>query len=480
VKPYSIVRRLIVVMLAVELLAAVLVSALALAHERHERFQTFDVMLRGRADSLLGSVQQAGDEADTVMLDGTEKRLPADDLYLVLAQDGTSLGRSTNWTQEQASGALAHPSGQREAFRRSGGFYFPREVNGIRYFMVRVEGVRMVDPGEKGGGIARRVTILYGSPVNHVWHEIREAVRFYALMSIAVMVLTALLMAWLLKRGLAPLRELADDASTVSVQSWEFAPSDRVMATRELKPLAVALADVLDGLRESFLQRDRFVSDAAHELKTGVAVVKSSLQLLTMRERTAAEYASGLERTQVDCERMEAIVGKMLLLARAEHHEESPGSPTGVSAPSVLRAVVDELAPMAEDRGVRVELDAVPDVIVASDAEALRLIAANLVQNAIQHSAPGATVSIVVRAIGGTAEIRVEDHGAGIAPEDLPHVFERFYRGDRSRSRSTGGTGLGLAICKALVARLAGTIALESTLGTGTTVIVKLPTFRVS
>lgn len=481
-KPYSIVRRLIVVMLLVELLAAVVVSGLALQHERHERFQSFDVMLRGRADSLFGAVQQAGDEADTVMLDGTETRLPKDDLYLVEAE-GAVLGRSANWTQEEATGVLSSPVPEKRPVRRegndqrSGGVFFPAKVHGVRYLVIRAEGVRMVDPGEKGGGIARRVTILYGSPIDHVWHEVREEVDFYALMSVAVMVSTALLMAWLLRRGLAPLRELAEDASRVSVRAWEFAPSERVTATRELRPLAVALGDVLEGLEESFLQRDRFVSDAAHELKTGVAVVKSSLQLLTMRERTPTEYVSGLERTQVDCERMEAIVGKMLLLARAEHPEERPSVP-GAALTVVVRGVVEELAPIAEARGVTVVLELGGEGMAAAEAEELRLVCANLTQNAIQHSVAGSTVGISVRRLGDAVEMQVEDQGSGIAAEDLPHVFERFYRGDPSRSRHTGGTGLGLAICRAIVTRLGGTIAMESVVGRGTTVTVRVPVFH--
>lgn len=476
-KPYSIVRRLIVMLLLVELLAALVVSGLALGHERHERFQVFDVMLRGRADSLLGAVQQAGDEADTVMLDGTEASLPKDDLYVVATQDGAMLGRSGNWTQGEADRALAHAVEGKGTFRRGSGVYFPLEVNQVRYVAVRVAGVRMVDPGEKGGGIARRVTILYASPVNRVWHEIREAVEFYALMSVGVMVVTALLMVWLLRRGLAPLQELAAEASTVSVQAWEFAPSPAVMATRELRPLALALGEVLEGLKESFLQRDRFVSDAAHELKTGVAVVKSSLQLLTMRERTATEYASGLQRTQVDCERMEAIVGKMLLLARAEHQDDDSERPRSVetSVATAVRAVADELAPMAEARGVGLGVDAEEAAVVAAEAEELRLVLANLTQNAIQHSAAGAMVTIVARRVGLAVEMSVKDYGSGIAEEDLPHVFERFYRGDRSRSRNTGGTGLGLAICRAIVTRLGGSIVVTSVAGTGTTVMVRLP-----
>jgi signal transduction histidine kinase len=479
-KSYSIIRRLIVVMLLVELLAALVVSGLALEHERHERFQSFEVTLRGRADSLLGAVQQAGDAADTVMLDGTEARLPKDDLYLVQAQGGVVLGHSSNWTQEEAEEVLAAPVPNRRTTHRTGGTYFPSKLNGIQYLMIRTEGVRMVDPGERGGGIPRQVTILYGSPIDHVWHEVWEEVEFYALMSVAVMVSTALLMAWLLRRGLAPLRELADDASKVSVHAWEFAPSVRVTTTRELRPLASALASVLEGLKDSFLQQDRFVSDAAHELKTAVAVVKSSLQLLTMRKRTAAEYASGLERTQVDIDRMEAIVGKMLLLARVEHLEGRVEAFGAVLVAQVVRDVADALAPMAEARGVPVMLELDEEIKIAADATELRLVCANLMQNAMQHSAAGQSVRFVVRRVGDTVEMCVEDHGSGVAADDLPHVFERFYRGDRSRSRKTGGIGLGLAITRAIVSRLVGSIVMESVVGAGTTVTVRLPALQVS
>src|SRR6204780_2356972 len=127
-----------------------------------------------------------------------------------------------------------------------------------------------------------------------------------------------MLIFWLLNRGLAPLRELAAEAAGVSADSWNFAPPQRARMVRELAPLTVALETVLTGLEHSFMQQRRFVGDAAHELKTAVAVLKSSLQLLTLKQRTALEYERGLERCQLDCERVEETVAKMLTLARAE------------------------------------------------------------------------------------------------------------------------------------------------------------------
>ena len=194
--------------------------------------------------------------------------------------------------------------------------------------MLRIEGLRIVDPGDKGGGIPRRVTIFYGSPIEHVWDEIWEAVGFYAVTSLFLLAISGMLIFWLLNRGLAPLRELAAEASGVSVNSWNFAPSPRARMIRELAPLTVAIETVLTGLERSFMQQRRFISDAAHELKTAVAVLKSSLQLLTLKQRTALEYERGIERCQLDCERIEETVAKMLTLARVETNSDH-GKRTG-------------------------------------------------------------------------------------------------------------------------------------------------------
>ncbi len=233
-------------------------------------------MLRGRADSLLGAVQDAEDAQDNVMLDGTEVNLPGEDIYQVQDASGRILGHSPNWTGPSTD-LLTAKTGKMQRV----------SVRGKHYRALRIEGLRIVDPGDKGGGIPRRVTIFYGAPVDHVWGEIWEAVGFYAVTSLSLLAISGLLIFWLLNRGLAPLRELAAEAAGVSVDSWNFVPPPRARMIKELAPLTVALETVLAGLEHSFLQQRRFVSDAAHELKTAVAVLKSSLQLLTLKQRTA-------------------------------------------------------------------------------------------------------------------------------------------------------------------------------------------------
>ena len=346
-------------------------------------------------------------------------------------------------------------------------------VGGKRYRALRIEGIRVVDPGEKGGGIVRHLIIFYGSPVDRVWSEIWEAVGFYAATSLCLLAVSGMLIFWLLNRGLAPLRQLAAEAAGVSVNSWNFVPPERARQIKELAPLTTALETVLTGLEHAFIQQRRFVGDAAHELKTAVAVLKSSLQLLTLKQRTALEYEQGIERCQLDCERLEETVAKMLTLARAETNSAPPTMAADLA--EVLRQVSDQFESMAELKHLRIILLAAEPVLVDVDPEQLQLLCSNLLLNALQHSPAGSLVQATVQHDGTQAELTIEDGGEGIAPEDLPHVFERFYRSDPSRSRNTGGTGLGLAICKAITSRWQGTIEIASDLGVGTKVSVRLP-----
>jgi signal transduction histidine kinase len=467
VRPYSIKRRLIAGVLLVELLSALCVTAMAFVYERHARFHAFDIMLRGRADSLLGAVQDAEDKLDNVMLDGSEGTLPKKDIYEVWDQNRHLLGRSANWTGHDGQWLTT----QTQPLQKL-------SIAGRSYRAVRLEGLRIVDPGDPGGGIRRRVTIFYGSATRPAWESVWAAVEFYAFTNLALLGITGLVMLWLLSRGLAPLHELASEAARLSATSWNFAPSDRVRNTLELAPLASALTTALAGLESSFEQQRRFVSDAGHELKTGVAVVKSSIQLLTMKHRTATEYEAGLERCQLDCERMEEIVAKMLTLARIEDESSRLAEPLEVPVADIVtvtRRVAEQLASISEIAGVRISIMSPESLLIDVKQDALELLCSNLILNAVQHSQWNTTVQVSIEATSGKLQLRIADQGTGIDPELLPYVFDRFYRSDPSRSRRTGGTGLGLAICKAIVERARGTIEIASQPGAGTTVLVRMP-----
>jgi signal transduction histidine kinase len=500
IQPRSIAFRLIVAVLAVELLSAILVTALSFGYERHIHFHAFDVMLHGYADSILGAVEDAEDPGDHVMLNQADLDVPPEDVYEVRDAEGQLLGRSANW-----SGTAALPPSDSSRPAHPGGDFDDVRINGHRYRVLRFQGARTVDPGERGGGKLHQVLIVYGSPTRRVWHSIRGAVEFYAFGSLMLLLVTGPLIAWLLHRGLLPLRQLAALASQVSVDSWHFAPPASARSTPELAPLTHALESALQRLERSFLKQRTFVSDAAHELKTAVAVIKSSLQLLNMRTRSPAEYQAGLERCVADSQRLEALVSDMLALARAESPVPTRSAQPSSDPAACIRQTVAQLETVATLRNVQVSVrhlfngrgfsrtairtDEGRDSAAGTRSSEFKvplapedcsLLLSNLLLNALEHSPPGSTVELQLSTDAQTAVIVLQDHGDGIRPEALPYVFDRFYRGDPSRTRNTGGTGLGLAIAQAIVQRAHGSITLASQPdpalpNQGTHVTIRLP-----
>jgi signal transduction histidine kinase len=440
---------------------AALVSA-ALLYERHTHFEAFDVMLRGRADSLLGAVQDADDATDNVMLDTTGLAVHGSDLYRVEDEKGHVLGESAKkgWLN-------LVPAGDRITSVK---------VDGKKYRFIRVHGVRVVDPGEHGG-VSHAISIVYGVPNAHVWHEVFEAVRFYAIASLIALGLTAIAMAWMMRRGLAPLYELAAKAEQLSATRLDFNAPQAAKETRELRPLSLALESALARLDRSFRQQKRLTSDAAHELKTDVAIAKSSLQLLAMRPRTVEEYRRGLERCLEDNARLERTVQEMLTLARVEHGETTAGErePAQCAMRGCVEKSIQQSEAFAQLRQVKVMLNPAADVIVGIEERDGLLLCSNLLLNALQHSAAGSTVRLSLTADEQAAILTVSDEGSGIDADDLGHIFEPFYRGDASRDRRSGGTGLGLSICKAICERAGGSIAIANGAGGGAVATIRLP-----
>jgi signal transduction histidine kinase len=466
----SIAFRLIVAVLAVELLSSVLVVFLSFGYERHAHFTSFDVMLRGHADSMLVAVQDSEDPEDNVILNQADLHLPPDDIYEVVGRGGKLLGRSSNWRGAPPN-AWADPSDG----------FLKLEVDHRNYRVLRLHGSRFIDANEPGGGKLRPVIIFYGIPTDRVWHAIWGTVEFYAAGSLVLLLVTGPLIAWLLHRGLEPLRQLASLASRVSADSWEFSPPASARETSELSPMTHAIESVLQRLERSFVQQRTFVSDAAHELKTAVAVVKSSLQLLGIRERSREEYQAGVDRSLADTQRLEELVVKMLTLARVESgrseiNADTIHQPLACDLAECVRQTVAQMETFAIVHGVRVDSSGLPTgpCVVPLAADDCALLVSNLMLNALQHSPQGSQVEIRIREQDSNAELQVKDQGEGIDPVAVPHIFDRFYRGDPSRTRSTGGAGLGLAICKAVVEKAGGAIVLNTAPGSGTEAIVRL------
>jgi two-component system OmpR family sensor kinase len=457
----SITRRLTLTVLTLEFLAAITVIGAITVHERHTQLKAFDATLLGTANSLMGAVQDAEDEADNVFLDTRSVQLGKGAVLLVEDEKGRILSSLGGIVPKIGTSARV-PSTFANA-----------KLQDSRYRFIVLHGSRFIDPGQPNGGVRHDVTITYGLPVAHVWHEVFEAVRLLVIATALLLGLTAAAMVWLLRRSLSPLHALAQEAERVTSRDWQFQAPASAKETTELQPLAHAIEAALARLKRSFEQQKRFTNDAAHELKTDLAIVKSSLQLLSMRKRTEEEYARGLTLSLDDFTRLESTVQKMLTLARLEQPAETTHK--ACSLQDVIEDVIMQSSSFAQLREVKIETEFGRDVDIPIDRRDALLLFSNVLLNALQHSPVRSSVVIEMMVEEATVRLTVIDKGDGFAEEELRHVFEPFYRGDPSRSRKSGGTGLGLSICKAICERAGGSIEVSNRKSGGAVVAITLP-----
>jgi signal transduction histidine kinase len=445
------------------LTGAITFASLYLA--RRALLDAFDSELAGHAAGTLACVRYTDSEPNDVLFDPSllPRSFDSDpDRFEIFKVDGSLLARSDQDVPRSAIG-----QGQQ---------YVNFRANGVAYRAVALRQVPVLD-AEETVTVPLRVTVVYASSLAPVQTHLEELAASVVACSLLLLVAASLMASWAVRRGLDPLRALAEQASMISVRNWSFHPPENASSTRELAPLTSALDSVLVRLKDAFRQQRDFTSDAAHELKTSVAIVKSTLQSLLQRPRPENEYRAGLERMLEDCGRLEDLLQRMLRLARIEQASENGMRYMGVTElTSTCEAAISRIGVLAQSRGVDVELvDSVP-IHLRADPEDLELIWVNLLENAVRYSPAGSTVGVRVNRNGGdSVSVSFEDCGPGIPPEDLPYIFERFRRADRSRARSTGGFGLGLAICKAMVLAYGGTIVAVNRAAQGTEVRVALP-----
>jgi signal transduction histidine kinase len=209
-----------------------------------------------------------------------------------------------------------------------------------------------------------------------------------------------------------------------------------------------------------------------HELRTPLAVVISEAQTTLARERTAAEYRETVEACLDTAQQMRQLTESLLELARFDAGQ-NPLQRAPCDLAEATRACVELIHPLANPRGIHLVLDLAP-AEAPGDAELLKRVITNLLTNAIHYNKPNGEVRVGTRSENGTAVLTVADTGPGIAPEDLPHIFERFFRADKSRTRANGRAGLGLAICKAILDAHGGSIEVTSQPGQGAAFTVRL------
>ncbi|MBV9358664.1 MAG: HAMP domain-containing protein [Chloroflexi bacterium] len=246
-------------------------------------------------------------------------------------------------------------------------------------------------------------------------------------------------------------------------------------ADDEVGRLAATFDTMLDRLEGAFQRQRQFTADASHELRTPLALVRGQIGVALERRRRPAEYERLLANPDQDTARMSLLLAELLTLARVDAGGDQLERET-IALDEVAAQVMEAMRPLAHSRGVALERGVWEVVELHGDQTRLIQLLLNLVENGLNHTAEGGSVTVSVADEGDRAVLRVADTGVGIPPQHLPHVFERFYRIDLARSRTSGGSGLGLAICQWIARAHGGSIEAVSELGRGTTMTVGLPT----
>jgi signal transduction histidine kinase len=347
------------------------------------------------------------------------------------------------------------------------------ELNEVSYRGVWLRNIPIMDD-DRPPNAPPLVTVFYAAPITDVQHEVLQEAGFIALASLLLLAITVAVALWGLRRGLDPLNALAAQAAQVSATNWEAVPRVRDEPD-EIKPLVQALGDMLDRLRRSFTQQREFIGNAAHELKTPVAILKSTLQTLARKPRTTDEYRAGLVRALEDTERLERLLQWMLRLARAEHLGAGRSDLEMVDLGETCEDAIARVQSLAKMHEVSLQLHRNGPSLLRADPSDLELIWVNLLENAIRYSPENGRVDVHAESVDSKVQVRVVDQGSGIPEEELPHVFDRFHRVDRSRTRDTGGFGLGLSLAKAFTEAYGGNIRLSSKVDQGTSVVVEFP-----
>jgi len=466
----SLAARIVIVVVGLDLLLIALLITLGVIVARAELLAAFDESLRSKALSIRALVRYDEETPSQLVFDTSGLPPSGDpahpDTFMVHLANGELFARSPAW-----AGLPGDTRYGRNEFARF-------HENDVPFRALILRDVTILDREEDSAAPPARITVIYAASLL----EVRSRVLRVGFYSGAAGVLLLLPMSWLtvwaVRKGLNPLHDLAARAGQISVKQWSFDAPVEAQITPELVPLTAALETLVLRLHDSFARQRQFTGDLAHELKTSVAIIKSGAQVLLQNPRPAEEYRTGLDGLLVDCDRLESLVERILRLARTEQWaEEGKREKRGTTdLVATCEAAISRVAALAAAKQVTIKLETESRIELRIDPDDLELIWVNLLDNAVRHSESGSPVIMKIETPNANrVSVRVEDSGEGIAAGDVPHVFERFRRGQSERGRSSGGFGLGLAICKAIVEAYGGQIELTSIPGKGTAVRVEFP-----
>ena len=310
--------------------------------------------------------------------------------------------------------------------------------------------------------------VVLDAPGQAFLQSVRESLVWAGLLAAGLALILGLAIS---RRMTAPLRRLTEAAGAIA--DGDLAQQVPANGGDEIGELAAAFNQMATSLGQAETSRRNMMADVAHELRTPLTVIQGNLQAMLdgIFPLDQAQVASLYDETRLLIRLVEDLRDLAQVEAGQLRLERAP-----VDLATLARSAMTTFGPIADEAGVSLSLDAVQEVPkVLGDGDRLAQVLRNLLSNALRHTPAGGRVTVRVAAAGPQVVLEVSDTGSGIAAEDLPHVFDRFYRADKSRSRRGGGAGLGLAIARQLVLAHGGEIKVTSEPGQGTTFTVLLP-----
>lgn len=351
----------------------------------------------------------------------------------------------------------------------------PAELGEERFETSLVQGHTLRFYSQRIGVHGKFYTVQVVAPMDELFEALE---RFRAMLLLTAPVLLVAASAggyWISRRALAPVDAISQAAQKISIENM----AERLDVPKtgdELARLSETLNEMLDRLELSVRRMTQFTADASHELRAPVSLIRTTAEVAVMkRDRTAGEYLASLDEILEEAERTSQVVDSLMLLARADSSKEVLER-LPVDAAAVVQNAAEQGQRLARGRGVAFSLKLPPAPIqIHADAEALRRALLILIDNAAKYTPSDGSVEVGLEARDGLAIAYVSDTGIGIDASDLPHVFDRFWRADKARSREQGGAGLGLSIARWIVEMHGGKISVRSELGKGSTFEISLP-----
>lgn len=277
----------------------------------------------------------------------------------------------------------------------------------------------------------------------------------------------------LVTRALAPVETIGRSAEQITLHHL----TERLPVARtgdELERLSIALNNMITRLEAAFQQNRRFMADASHELRTPLTIIRGELEGIMRQPGVSSDLTDTVGNVLEEVERLARIVESLFALAKLQAGE-AQARWDRFDLARLAAGTAEQMCLLAEDKEISISCDAPHHVAVEGDSARLKQVVVNLLDNAIKYTPQGGAVTLKVGESSGKAVLEVADNGIGIPAAEQPHVFERFFRVDKARSRDFGGAGLGLAIVQSICAAHGGQVAVQSTEGCGSRFRVELP-----